>query len=137
MHLQTCMWWISSLILHVSFLPIMQAVEADNMSDSSSSFLRVQAVAFAPNATVTSNSLHVPEQLQSDSITPAAAANYFAIDTSNGDRKAKQWAECLGRMDRPDDWPTLLEVGDKLGQHFREDIKRWVRVNIFNLQATH
>jgi len=114
------------------------AVEADNAAGSSSSFLRVQAVAFTPNATVTRNSLHVPEPLQSDSSNPtAAAANYDAIDTSNGDSKAKLWADCLGRMDRPDDWPILLEVGDKLGQHFREDIKRWVRVNIFNLHATH
>jgi hypothetical protein len=41
----------------------------------------------------------------------------------------------IRRMDDPDDWQTLLEIGADLAAHFEDDIRRWVRQYLLCLPA--
>jgi hypothetical protein len=103
-------------------------------------FLRVQAVAFSANATITSNCLFEPPTLDGEKPYDMVA-NYYPIDTSNGNdekaKEARQFADALSSLDKPNDWPVLREVGKKMSEHFRQDIRRWVRKYIFSLEAAN
>jgi hypothetical protein len=124
-------------------------------------FLRVQAVAFSPDATITSNGLYRPSVLKPGTGLGSdydLQANYYPIDTSKDHTSkddtskddtskddtskddtskddAQKFADALGRLDAPGDWPVLLQLGERMSKHFRQDIKRWVRKYLFGLEA--
>jgi len=115
---------------HVALLLRMQA--RCNLQNSQSSqvdsFLRIQAVAFKSAKDTGSRSSCScargcdTSHLQQQPPCSNTWKGYHMIDQNK-----EQHVEAVGRMDEPDDWQALLEIGAELAAHFEADIRRWVR----------
>lgn len=101
-----------------------------NNSKKPPRFLRVQAVGFAPNATLDFDQPNVPHV----PVGRTGSATYLPIGGQpTSTPEDQELAAALAKMDRVDDWQNLLTVGGKLGDHFKEDLKAWVKAYVLGL----